>query len=197
MYDRDMPLIKAHALASPQGLHDVITFVLLTIQQPFQGVATAMDRVRSEGRDCALLFGSKRLGYDYAALHCDVLHAAVVKAVEVQDTIGALDVLTNVPGLGVVKAAFVAQLCGLEVGCLDVHNMRRFGLAPAAFKWPPKAKRETKLSKIAAYVETCAKLGGSRYLWDSWCEYVAGNRGNRRLTTGDAVSAFHVECFNL
>jgi hypothetical protein len=177
MYNRDMPLIKAHALASKYGLTDVITFVLLTIQQPFQGV------VRVEGRDCSLLFGSKRAGFDYATEHAAVLHAAIVKAVEVGDVIGALDVLTNIPGLGVVKAAFVAQLCGLEVGCLDSHNMSRL--------------RETKMAKIKAYVATCAKLGGSEYLWNSWCDFVAGNRGNKRLTSGDTVSAFHVECFNL
>src|SRR6187200_931062 len=39
MYDRDMPLMSAHALASPSGLVEIIAFVLCTIQQLLQSVA--------------------------------------------------------------------------------------------------------------------------------------------------------------
>jgi len=35
---------------------------------------------------------------------------------------------------------------------------------------------------------------GTKYWWDSWCDYVAGNRANRLLDTGDVVSKFHVDC---
>ena len=51
MYDRDMPLMQAHALASPDGLVDVISFVLCTIQQPLQSVANQMRDVQSQRRD--------------------------------------------------------------------------------------------------------------------------------------------------
>src|SRR4051794_38721231 len=110
MYDRDMPLMRAHALASPAGLVEVIAFVLCTIQQPLQSVGRQMADIRQNGGDSKYLFGSKRDGYAYAVAHQEVIFAAVTKAVEVRDTIGAVDVLSNIPGLGIVKASFVAQI---------------------------------------------------------------------------------------
>jgi hypothetical protein len=194
MYDRDMPLMRAHALASAEGLTDVITFVLCTIRQPLQSVGRQMADIRVNGATSNYLFGSKRDGYAYAVEHAAVLHAAIVKAVEVNDTIGAVDVLSNIPGLGIVKASFIAQIVGLEVACLDSHNLKRLGLAEATFKLAKSVKPDTKRKKIAAYVAACASTGGARYWWDSWCEYVAGNRANKALSTGDLVSAYHVEC---
>lgn len=194
MYDRDMPLMRSHALASPQGLVDVVAFVLATIQQPLQSVGRQMADIRACGAESKYLFGSKRAGYAYAVEHAAVLHAAVVAAVETNDTIGAVDVLSNIPGLGIVKASFIVQICGLEVACLDGHNLKQLGLAETAFKLAKSVKPATKRAKIAHYVSICAETGGSRHWWNTWCEYVAGNRANKALTTGDAVSAYHVSC---
>jgi hypothetical protein len=194
MYRRDMPAMREHALASPEGLVDVITFVLCTIQQPLQSVKRQMADIRVTGAESKYLFGSKRVGYQYACDHAHVLHAAVVKACEVGDAVGAVDVLSNVPGLGVVKASFVAQICGLEASCLDTHNLRRLGLAETAFKLAKSVKPETKLAKIRAYLELCLKSGGSEYWWNSWCATVAGNRANRSLESADVVSRYHAEC---
>jgi hypothetical protein len=194
MYDRDMPLMRDHALASPDGLVDVITFVLCTIQQQLQSVANQMADIRANGAASKYLFGAKRSGYAYAVEHKHVLHAAIVKAVEVGDVVGAVDVLTNVPGLGVVKASFVAQICGLEVACIDTHNMRKLGMAEGALKFPKGLKRDTKLAKIADYVKLCRDTGGSRHWWNTWCAFVAGSRFNKSLPTADAVSAYHVSC---
>lgn len=194
MYDRDMPRMRAHALASPDGLTDVIGFVLCTIQQPLQSVARQMADLRANGVNSKYLFGSKRAGYAYALEHKHVLHVAIVKAVEVADPIGAVDVLSNIPGLGIVKASFVAQIVGLEASCLDTHNLKRLGLGEATFKLAKSVKHETKLGKIAKYLAICSETGGARFWWDSWCATVAGNKANRSLTSADAVSAYHVEC---
>jgi hypothetical protein len=194
VYDRDMPLMRAHALASPDGLTDVVTFVLCTIQQPLQSVARQMADIRANGGASKYLFGSKRNGYAYAVEHKEVLFAAVARAVEIGDTIGAVDVLSNIPGLGIVKASFVAQICGLEVACLDTHNLKRLGLSESAFKLAKSVKHETRLAKIANYVAICTSTGGARHWWNSWCNFVAGNKANRSLTSGDAVSAYHVTC---
>src|SRR5215471_9744717 len=92
MYDRDMPVMRDHALASPEGLTDIISFVLCTIQQPLQSVKNQMVDVRANGAASKYLFGSKKVGYAYAVAHAEVLHAAVTKAVEVNDVIGAVDI---------------------------------------------------------------------------------------------------------
>jgi hypothetical protein len=194
MYARDMPLMRAHALSSPQGLTDVIGFVLSTIQQSFQSVKAQMAELRAHGAESKYLFGSKRAGYAYALEHSEVLFAAVKKAVEVNDTVGAVDVLSTIPGLGIVKASFVAQIVGLQASCLDGHNLKRLGLGEAAFKLAKSVKPETKRAKIAKYLDICASTGGAEYWWNTWCDYVAGNRANRKLSTADMVSAYHVEC---
>lgn len=196
MYDKHVPIIRAHALASPQGLTDLITFVLLTIQQQFPTVARQFADVRANGANSKVLFGSKRAGYQYACEHKEVIFAAVTKAVEVSDTIGAIDVLTNVPGLGIAKAAFVAQCVGLDVACLDQHNLARLGLPDNAFNFKKTIKPETRRAKIEAYVKLTRKSGGARYWWNTWCEYVAGRR-NSPLKTGAAVSAFHCQALGL
>ena len=194
MYDRDMPLMQAHALASSDGLVDVIGFVLCTIQQPLQSVANQMRDLRANGASSKYLFGSKRDGYAYAIEHKHVLHAAIVKACQVNDPVGAVDVLSNVPGLGIVKASFVAQICGLEASCLDTHNLRKLGLGEAAFKLAKTVKHGTKLAKIKTYLDLCLQTGGARHWWNTWCATVAGSRANRSLPSADAVSAYHVAC---
>jgi hypothetical protein len=186
--------MRAHALASPAGLTDVISFVLCTIQQPLQSVKRQMADIKANGGEARALFGSKRNGYRYAVEHAVVLHAAIMAAVECNDTIGAVDVLSNIPGLGIVKASFIAQICGLEVACLDTHNLKRLGLGEATFKLAKSVKPATKRMKIESYVRICAETGGARHWWDSWCDYVAGNKANRSLVSGDAVSAYHVAC---
>jgi hypothetical protein len=137
---------------------------------------------------------SKRAGYAYALEHSEVLFAAIVKAVEVNDTIGAVDVLSTIPGLGIVKASFVAQIVGLQASCLDGHNLKRLGLGEAAFKLVKSVKPETKRAKIAKYLDICTSTGGAEYWWNTWCEFVAGNKANKKLSTADVVSAYHVEC---
>jgi hypothetical protein len=196
MYITDMPRIRAHALACPQGLTDVITFVLLTIQQPFQHMAMQFADVRQHGEASRFLFGTKRAGYRYAVEHAEVLFAAIKTAVEVQDVVGAIDVLTNVPNLGVVKAAFVAQCVGLDVACLDRHNLARLGMPETALKFPKKLKPETRREKITRYVDMCRTSGGPAYWWDSWCAHVAGRRKSP-LKTAKEVSAFHVAALGL
>ena len=122
------------------GLLDVIAFVLCTIQMPLQRVGASMADIRANGADAKALFGSKRPGYIYARDHIEVLHAAVVAAVAHGDVVGAVDVLLAIPGLGVVKASFVAQICGLEVACLDTHNLRALGMKETALRLPKGLK---------------------------------------------------------
>jgi hypothetical protein len=91
-----------------------------------------------------------------------------------------------------VKAGFIAQMCGFEVACLDRHNIRMLGLPETALLLNKKVKPELRRSKIRKYVKLCRRQG-SEYWWNTWCNYVAEKGGmNKSLTTGDAVSKYHV-----
>lgn len=192
MYNRDCKKIAKFAMKNPDNLAKVTTFVLTTIQAGLATTLGQMQDINVTGADSKYLWGNKRDGYLYMHEHKEVIFAAVKAAVKADDPVGAIDVLTNVPNLGIVKAAFVAQMCGLNVACIDSHNCDRLGLARTALKFPKGVKPETKRKKIADYVALTQRTGGSEYWWNTWCEYVAGNRANKHLTTGDAVSKFHV-----
>jgi len=193
MYKRDNKKIAQFILKDADNTVIGITFVLGTIQNALSNVGKFMDGVANGGAD-SISMTMKRNGYLYAVEHKYVLHEALKAAVKHNDPVGAIDVLTNVPNLGIVKAAFVAQLVGLDVACLDSHNLDRLGLNRAALKFAKTVKPETKLKKIQDYVHLTQVTGGTEYWWDTWCNYVAGNRGNKKLTTGDMVSKYHADC---
>lgn len=78
--------------------------------------------------------------------------------------------LLRIRGLGIVKAAFVAQLMGFNVACLDARNVAREGRNPRAYRTDGK-KPEQLGSKVRAYVgET---FGRAEEYWDAWCRDVA------------------------
>ena len=193
MYKRDNKKIAEFILRDADNTVIGITFVLGTIQNALSNVGKFMDGVANEGAD-SIAMTMKRNGYLYAVEHKHVLHEALKAAVKHNDPVGAIDVLTNVPNLGIVKAAFVAQLVGLDVACLDSHNLDRLGLDRAALRFAKTVKPETKRKKIQDYVHLTQVTGGTEYWWDTWCNYVAGNRGNKKLTTGDMVSKYHADC---
>jgi len=193
MYKRDNKKIAQFILKDADNTVIGITFVLGTIQNALSNVGKFMDGVANGGAD-SISMTMKRNGYLYAVEHKYVLHEALKAAVKHNDPVGAIDVLTNVPNLGIVKAAFVAQLVGLDVACLDSHNLDRLGLNRAALKFAKTVKPETKLKKIQDYVHLTQVTGGTEYWWDTWCNYVAGNRGNKKITTGDMVSKYHADC---
>ena len=192
MYERDNPIIARYMLSSADNFADGTNFVFTTIQQPLTSTVTQMQDIRIHGADSKYLFGSKREGYLYVQKHKKRLHKQMREYVKNGDTEAALNMLTSVPGLGIVKAGFVAQLCGMEVACIDSHNCDRLGYARTALRLAKTVKPDTKLKKIRDYISLCKRTGGSQYWWDTWCEYVAGNNANKKLPTGDAVSAFHV-----
>jgi hypothetical protein len=198
MYKRDVAIIAEHAANSPQGLVDVAEFVLCTIQAGLSTVKAQRLDIAETGLASRFLWGKKSEGLAYIQQNADwlwlKLHHLKEKGPSNPEVIAeATLLLMQVPNLGMVKASFVLQCLGFNTACIDSHNLKRLGLKPSAVKVSPKLSPEKKRAKVLAYVELCQKQG-TEYWWDTWCEHVAGNQANRRLDTGDAVSAYHVDC---
>jgi len=199
MYQRDCTMISNHAMSSPDGLRDVGEFTICTVNMPLSRVLDMRRDVRAQGLSSKWLSATKREGFAYleaeagnlwSALHMIAKHCG--KDTELGST-QAVDLLMQIPGVGMVKAGFIAQMCGFEVACLDRHNIRALGMSEDALRINKKLKQETRLKKIQDYVSLCRASGGSEYWWDTWCNYVADKGGmNKSLPTGDAVSAYHV-----
>lgn len=199
MYQRDCTTISNYALASPSGLRDVGEFTICTVNMPLSRVLDMRRDVKVNGYQSKWLSSVKRDGFAYLSQMSPSLHANLCKIIDKHgtDTIDAaqqaIDTLMDIPGVGMVKAGFIAQMCGLEVACLDRHNVRALGMKEDALKIDKKLKPDTRNKKIRNYVKLCRRSGGAEYWWDTWCNYVADKGGlNQSLPTGDAVSAYHV-----
>lgn len=198
MYKRDVALIADHAANSPKGLIDVVEFVLCTIQAGLSTVKAQRLDIAETGLNSRFLWGRKADGLAYIKETADwmwlqLLHFKDKGPSNPENIADATLLLMQVPNLGMVKASFVLQCLGFDTACIDSHNLKRLGLKDSAVKVSPKLSPEKKRAKVLAYVELC-QAQGAEYWWDSWCEHVAGNQANRRLDTGDAVSAYHVDC---
>jgi len=210
MYQRDVNEIKAFVKwRGPDALVNTGLFVLLTIQAGLSTVRGAMRKVELDGNDADCLWGKKRDGFEYLIDHKDYLYGKVYQIADKhgyeskQSCIEIIRLFVNVPNFGMVKAAFMAQCLGFDTACLDVHNLTRFGIPVSATKINMKAKEVTILRKIEGYVNLCHtyaehgenyEVSTAEYWWNTWCIYIAGNRANRALDTGDVVSRYHVEC---
>lgn len=98
---------------------------------------------------------------------------------------GAITALLRVPGLGIVKAAFVAQLMGFDVACLDSRNVTREGRNPRAYRTDGRSP-ESLAPKVARYVgET---YGKAAHYWDAWCGDVAEAYGRTPFEISDLHS---------
>ncbi len=199
MYDIHAMEISEHALKTPKGLLDVITFVFTTIQQPLSSCKNQLNDIDLHGTESKYLFGSKRAGLKYAMENKTRLFWKVQElqkeSLDNIDTVSkAVRLFMEVPGLGAVKASFVCQMLGFNVSCIDSHNLNRLGMELKDVTIPNSLTEKTKMKKIKAYVHLTQRKG-TVYWWNSWCDYVASKGGmNKTLTTGNEVSAFHVEC---
>jgi hypothetical protein len=194
MYDRDALAIAAHAKASAEGLMDVIEFTLCTIQQPLQQVLRQRRDIAERGAESPYLFSSKRAGWVWAQDNKGYLWRVMLDILKREDSADRkadlIQHFMQVPGLGMVKAAFVVQMIGGGTACLDTHNLNALGMTQAQVKIGPKLKAETARRKVLDYVKLCDETGGAAHWWNRWCDYVAGRRGSP-LKTGDEVSAYH------
>ena len=198
MYSTHAQAIAQYGLNSPDGMLSIVRFTLCTIQQPLSGCLRQIEDIEINGIQSKYLFGSKRKGLEYAIKNKAALHKGLleIKSRNIDDlarTIEAVYFVMQVPSLGMVKASFVLQMLGFNVACLDSHNLKRLGLDKKEMQVPATLRPETKIKKITKYVKL-TRIKGTEYWWNSWCDYVAGNMANKALTTGEAVSEFHVKC---
>lgn len=196
-FDRDAKLVGAWARRDPANFAEVVTFVLLTIQQNIEGTPGALDNVRALGADSPHLWGQKLPGFKYINRHADRILSECEDLARAGLDAYLVLALTEIPGLGLVKAGFVAQLVWCRVGCLDTHNLRRFGLQASAFRLTKGLKLNTALGKARLYVATCEAQGGARNLWNGWCRYVAALRPAVFPGGADQVSRIHSQAFGL
>lgn len=187
----DARFISRAALSDADSFFRCTVFVLATIQQAFYTVPMIMERITNEGAESKFLFGAKREGYEFASSNRHILmnKAKAFKRGEI--SLDALIVeFMEIPGLGIAKASFLAQLTVNDGACLDRHNLRLLGLPESFTKASKDLKPASILRRISIYNEVWRKHGDSAFWWNSWCDFVASNYP-KKFRNGAEVSAMH------
>lgn len=165
MYRNHVPPINATMRGSVDGFKRGCMFAILSIRQPITVVPDQLAAIVSG--DLSPLFGHKVNAYSYLEEHGAALHRDVCA---LKCPLKAIERLLDVPGLGIVKAAFICQFLGFNVACLDTRNVKREGRNPRAFRTDGKSPDKLR-KKVAAYV--AETRGKARFYWDAWCKDVA------------------------
>lgn len=190
MFSTHQSAISDFALSSNVGLERTFRLVFLSIRQPFHGMAKQMRDVDENGLQSPYLFGWKREGLAFVRANASTLRETLAAVPSGYGDAEALLQIASVKGLGLVKAGFVLQLVTGSAGCIDTHNMQRFGLNEKAFKLRPEQSDANKRKKALAYLDACRNAGGCAALWDGWCDHVAAYHP-KHWTDGEAVSMLH------
>lgn len=196
MYINHATKIKQHAFESPQALADVIIMVALSIQQPWATVGDQMKDVKLNGAESKFLWGVKRKTYAYVQKNKGIMfgkYRAILSSKKSDDdkALELMAMFMNVDGLGAVKAGFVCQLTAGLVGCIDLHNIRIYGIEASTLKISNKIKnKELYRKKIKNYITVCHNIGTEK-LWDTWCNHLANQKN--KFDTGMQVSQAHVD----
>ena len=202
MFDLHQATIGKFARQSPQNMRRVYLFVIATIQQSIETVPEILADIEANGIDSIHAWGFKGQAIEFINSNFEAVYSesmAIYDGHACPDHCAheLLKYFASLPGLGLAKGGFMAQLCFGLSGCIDSHNLARFNISESEFKSSryKKAKSpELRASIVEAYNTTVNNCGGCRGLWDSWCEYVAGLRAD---LTGFDVSALHCKALGL
>jgi len=189
-YNEHIQRCNDYSQSSPDNMVKTITFVLATVQQQLEQAQAIVSSMQLHGAQSKYAFGSKAKGLDFIVEHKEGLYYAAMAYRNSPE--GLLRMFIQVPGLGLAKAGFTAQLFGGVVGCIDTHNIKLYNVPLQTLRYPVKGTNQLQLKYINRYVSLCSSLGGSEFLWVAWCEYVASIRP-KNWANGLAVSEYHCE----
>ena len=170
------PKINKFSQSSSENFSLMIVMVVLSIQQDWFSVGTQIKDYRKKGLQSRFVWGNKAKTVKYLRKHSDVLYEDALVCLKYKNKRKLkeelMKVFLQIDGLGLVKAGFCCQLfCG-QVGCIDSHNEKRFGVSKNALSFDKKTKPETQLKKIKLYLDLCQREGCEK-LWNGWCKHIA------------------------
>lgn len=188
MYHDDVPIIAKAMREDIDVFSRGVMFAILSARVQFPRVGDQCRQLAKDKDKAACLWGWKFEAYTYLEAHKASLFFNVCHNPDVSLLATKLWHLTRIPGLGIVKAAFVLQLLGENIACLDTINIQREGRNPRAFRSDGPRRKSTFAfeAKISRYVKETQ--GSAAYYWDQWCM----DQGVKYGLTMEQVSALHV-----
>jgi hypothetical protein len=191
LYKDHVPVIRDAMRADLDVFRRGCMFAVCSIRQPTINVPDQLGILFDNEEGENPLFGHKFGAFDYimspkgAALWRELTTLHYTARGAKAGCEFAIGLLLDVPGLGIVKAAFIAQLMGFDVACLDARNVTREGRNPRAYRTDGKTARQL-APKVRAYV--AETFGKAEFYWNAWCQDVAAAYGR----TPEEISALHL-----
>lgn len=181
-----MPIIRDAMRADMEVFRRGVMFAICSIRQATINVPGQLGILFNGEEGESPLFGHKFDGWAWISdnSQCALLwkklcfFAAITNTIDrpgkpsFSATQSALIDLLAVPGLGIVKSAFVLQLMGFDVACLDSRNIKREGRNPRAYE-TRGTKSGRKINPVLVERYLLETYGRAAYYWDAWCHDVA------------------------
>lgn len=168
MYQNHVPTIAAAIRHDPRVFRDAVMFAVVSARTQFITVPGQMLELELRGRKAKCLWSWKSAAYDFMHANAQELHREIMPLMCPEL---ALRRMCQVPGLGIVKAAFVLQMAGFDLACIDARNIIRDGRKPREYRTDGVKSGAAFERKVARYV---ADTGGkAEHYWDAWCIDVA------------------------
>ena len=194
MYNTDAVKIQEYSRQSADNLASVILMVSLSIQQNWAGVGAQLQDVKKYKAESKFLWGNKRKTYKYVQAKKHLMYnqfLAVLASSKSNNekAFSLMKIFLRIDGLGMVKAGFACQLSAGLVGCIDLHNIRLYGIKESEISLSKSVKSEKlRRIKIEKYISICHNIGTAN-LWDTWCNHLATT--NKHWRDGQHVSTVH------
>ena len=199
MFKTHNPKINSYAQRNADNMADVILLVSLSIQQRWSQVGNMLVDVRINKADSIFLWNNKQKAYDYITINKHFIYGSMLAVINSKNltshakAISLMKIFLKVPGLNLVKAGFVCQLIAGLVGCMDVHNIKVYGIDVKSLKYNKKCKTsrgiDNNRKQLIKYINLCHDYG-TENLWNSWCSMLA-DKYPKDFIDGNHVSELH------
>jgi len=191
--------INSYAQRNAENMADVIMMVSVSIQQQWSQVGKMLSSVRLYKDNSLFLWGNKKRTYEYVTTHKHFIHGsmlAVINSSNLTDhakAISLMKIFLKIPGLNLAKAGFVCQLVAGLVGCMDIHNIKTYGVAAKSLEYNKNCTTsrgiDNNRKKLIKYINLCHDYG-TENLWNSWCSMIA-TKYPKTFVDNNHVSELH------
>lgn len=188
MYARHNPIIAKAMRSDADNFARGCYFAIGSIRQKIFNVPVMVDSYEIEGPASEYAWGHKRDAVAFVSTHARSLQAGLLTldGSNRADCAIGLAALQAIPGIGLVKGAFILQLMGFDIGCYDSRNIARLGLNANKLRPAKHLSEQARMKRLHRYVDLAH--GKSAQLWDEWCVDV----GNAYGFKPREISAMHL-----
>lgn len=196
MFKTHQPIIAAACIDSPKTFINAAAFAIISARMTFsRAVDDAADYSAGKRKGLQSIFAWKHRALDDLEKEAEQRRTLLASR---RPSAALSAILRSWHGYGLAKGGFVIQMVTGQAGCIDSRNLDYFDVDARQVRNPVKPSVLSADRHAQAYIKLCKELGGSEYLWNVWCEYMASTTTRYEWKDDPfAVSAAHCHAIGL